>query len=249
VKVWAVVQARMGSQRLPGKALEEIEGQPMVWHVVDRVSRTSGLEGTILATTSHEKDDPLAEMASSLGIPFFRGSEQDVLDRTFLAAKEFGADVILRVSSDCPFSDPEINAKVLKKFMDGGFDYVSNIHPPTFPDGLDVEVFSAIVLEKAWEEASLPSEREHVTSFIWNRPDRFGLANVECDQDLSALRWTVDEEKDLCFVRQVFAALYPTKSQFGMSDILALLDRRTDLTGINEGISRNQGYQRSLEAD
>jgi spore coat polysaccharide biosynthesis protein SpsF (cytidylyltransferase family) len=238
----------MGSKRLPGKVLAPLGGQPLVQRVLNRVGQIAGLDGVVLATTDRPEDVPLLDIARRLKIPAFAGSEDDVLDRYYRAAVEFGADIVVRATADCPLFDPEIGSRVLAKFQEGGFDYVSNAHPPTFPDGLDTEVTSFAALECAWHEAELMSEREHVTPFLWKRPERFRLANVVHSEDLSRLRWTVDEAADMEFVREVYRELGDPAAT-DMASVLTVLERHSEFGDVNAGIQRNEGYQKSLRAD
>ena len=245
-----IIQARMGSTRLPGKVMARVEGQPLLWHVVERVQHIVGIDGLILATTTDAEDGPLCDLASAWRIGLARGSAQDVLERYYRAACEARAETVVRVTADCPLFDPAIAGLVLARFRQGDADYASNAHPPTYPDGLDVEVLSMETLACAWREARLGSEREHVTPYVWKHPERFRLANVAHGQDLSELRWTVDEPRDLDFVRAVYARLEPREGHpAGLDEVLAVLDREPALLAINRGILRNEGYWRSVDAD
>jgi glutamate-1-semialdehyde 2,1-aminomutase/spore coat polysaccharide biosynthesis protein SpsF len=246
----AIVQARMGSSRLPGKTLMDVAGRPLLGHLVDRARRIPGLEAVVIATTDRPADRAIIAFAEAEKLPVYAGSEDDVLDRFHQAAMRFGVSVVVRVTPDCPLLDPGVAGRVLRRFLDarGALDYVSNTQPPTFPDGQDTEVFSAAALARAWREARLRSEREHVTPYIWKHPDRFRLANVRHVEDLSALRWTVDEAADLEFVRVVSARLTGA-GPFGMDEVLALLRREPALLDINRSHTRNEGYARSLRAD
>jgi spore coat polysaccharide biosynthesis protein SpsF len=244
----AIVQARMGSSRLPGKTLADIGGRPMLGRLVDRARLIPGVEQVVIATTGRPADAAILSFAEAERLPASAGSEQDVLDRIYRAASRFGVSVIVRVTPDCPMLDPEVSGRVLAEFrrLDGRVDYVSNVHPPTFPDGLDTEVFSREALEIAWREARLASDREHVTPYIWRQPDRFRLANLATASDLSALRWTVDTAADLEFARAVYAALKGTGGVFGMDQVLQLLESRPELRLLNAGQRRNEGFERSL---
>ncbi len=248
----AVIQARLGSTRLPGKALADLAGRPMLAHVAERTAAIPGIASVVLATTVSPADDALEHFARRAGLHCIRGSEADVLNRFLLAARETKAEAVVRVTADCPLLDPEVSGRVLAEYVGRrpGVDYVSNVHPPTYPDGLDTEVVSSEALEAAARETQLPSDREHVTSYLWRRPERFRLANVAQTQDLSALRWTVDAAQDLEFIRAVYAALSPDgRRRFGMGEILDLLQRRPEIRAINAGFRRNEGLDRSLAAD
>lgn len=251
-RVLAVVQARMGSTRLPNKAVRLIAGRPMLTHVLQRAAAVPGVHRVVLATTEKVEDEALVDLALAAGIPCVRGNAEDVLDRFRCALLAHPAEVVVRVSGDCPLLDPTVMKLVLEEYLrrDGKVDYVSNVEPPTYPDGLDTEVFSSAALERAWREARLPSDREHVTTWMRQRPEHFRLANVRHGEDLSAHRWTVDTEADLAFVREVYAALDPAGDRlFGMGEVLALLGRRPELCALNAGIRRNEGLERSRARD
>jgi spore coat polysaccharide biosynthesis protein SpsF (cytidylyltransferase family) len=253
-RLLAVVQARQGSSRLPGKALMEIAGRPMVAHVVARIAATAGVDEVVLATTRDAADDALADFARAARLACVRGSVDDVLDRFRSAVRAHPADAVVRVTADCPLLDPAVSGRVVAEYLRrADVDYVSNVHPPTYPDGLDTEVFSRDALERAWREASPDSrrDREHVTPYIWERrPERFRLANVSHGEDLSAMRWTVDDARDLAFVRAVYGALAPGGTRpFGMHDVLALLRSTPALLALNAGTPRNEGFERSRLAD
>ena len=197
----ALIQARMGSSRFPGKVLEDISRRPMLWHVVNRVRKARRVDRVVVATTDSVADGPIARFCELEGIACFRGNEQDVLDRFYQAAKANRADVVVRITADCPLIDPAVIDRVLERFERGDCDYVSNVVRYTYPDGLDTEVFSLAALERAWREAGKPSEREHVTPYL--RTDRFRTASVESETPVSPsqYRWTVDHPADLKFAR------------------------------------------------
>lgn len=245
----AIVQARMSSTRLPRKTLAIIAGKPMLAHVIERLKGARLLQGIVVATTTNQADDAIAERAEKLRVYVFRGSEDDVLDRYYQAFRKYPADVVVRVSSDCALADPHVVDRVVSHYLRGNYDYVSNILKRTYPDGLDVEVFSFKALEKAWQETKWASEREHVTSYIFKNPDKFKLANVENEVNLSHFRWTVDWKEDLKFVRQVYKHLYKEGQIFYMEDILELLREHPNLEKINQGIATNEGYEKSLKED
>lgn len=246
MKTVAIVQARIGSSRLPGKVLADIAGQPMLRHVVQRLGRASLPDQVVVATTDQPQDDAIAGFCDSQGLACFRGSEADVLDRYYQVAKWSAAEVIVRVTADCPLLDPEVVDQAIALFRADSVDYASNTLLHTFPDGLDVEVFSFAALTCAWREARREAEREHVTPYLRTSP-QFRRANLAYGGSLSArtLRWTVDSESDLQFVRQVFEAL-PDDPPFGMDQVLALLQSQPDLLLLNQGIIMNEGYYRSL---
>ena len=247
LKIVAIIQARMGSTRYPGKVLAEIGGRPMLWYTVTRLRQARTLKHIAVATTDQPSDDPIGEFCDLHGIPLFRGSEDDVLERYYGAAKAFKADAVVRITGDCPLLDPSVVDDVVRRFLDGDVDYVSNICPPTYPDGLDTEVFSLEALQRAHAEAEWASEREHVTSYIRKHPETFRIQNVTHAKDLSSLRWTVDDDRDMAFVRAVFERLEDVTS--GLDVILSLLERHPEIAAINAGTARNEGYLRSIKED
>ena len=244
MRVVAIIQARSGSTRLPGKVLADVHGKALLRRVIERVKAIRNVDGVVIATTDAPADHAIEEIAQREQVAVFRGSESDVLDRYYHAAVRNRADVIARVTADCPLLDPEVAARVIDHFLRGAFDYVSNVDPPTFPDGLDTEVFTMKALGESWREAHLNSDREHVTPFIRSRKDRFSQGNVENPANLSHLRWTVDEADDLEFIRQVYARM--GKDLFGLDEVMNLLQREPALMAINHRHERNEGYKRSI---
>jgi len=245
----AIVQARMGSLRLPGKTLAPIGEKPLLEHVFDRIAACRLIDEMILATSTDAPDCELTQLAARKGIAAFAGSADDVLDRFYWAAHSSHTEIIVRVTADDPFKDPEVVDHVIHTFLSRQpLDYCSNTLEPSYPEGLDVEVFSFAALERAWHEAVLTSDREHVTPYIWRHPAHFRLASVKLGHDLSHLRWTIDYEEDLQFTREVYARLYRGQI-FGMEEVLALLEREPALSGINSAFERNAGYRLSLESD
>jgi glutamate-1-semialdehyde 2,1-aminomutase len=247
MKTVAIIQARMGSTRLPGKVLQDLAGRPVLGRVVERAKRAQHLDAVTVATSTAAADDAVAAWCADSGVPCFRGSEADVLDRYAGAAREFGAGVVVRLTADCPLIDPDVIDMVVAAYFAQPCDYAANIIEPTFPDGLDTEVFSCATLQRAAEEAQLPSEREHVTPYILSHPELFRLVSVRGERDLSAMRWTVDEPRDLALAREIYALL--GDGEFGMREVLALVEAHPHLLARNAGIERNEGYRRSLEVD
>jgi len=245
----AIVQARMGSTRLPGKVLCPLRGKLLVDHVLDRVHRARSLDTVVVATTWGREEAPLIEHVRSRGdTKIFRGSAADVLQRFHYAAVAQRADVVVRVTADDPFKDPGlIDAVVERLCAEPSLAYVSNTIEPTFPEGLDIEAFTAPALRQAHQEAHLPSEREHVTPYIWKYPERFRCAQIHHSEDLSAWRCTVDREEDVRFASAVLERLGPGEA--GLDDIVRVLRADPGLLAINGRIPRNEGYIRSLEAE
>jgi len=250
MKVAAIIQARMGSMRLPNKVLADIEGKSMLWHVINRLKRAELVDEIIVATTTNREDEPIIELAEEIKLKWFRGSESGVLDRYYQAAKKYEADVIVRITADCPLVDPQITDKVIKYYLNNKnkFDYVSNILERTYPRGLDTEVFSFNALEKSWYKAKKLYEREHVTPYICEHPETFRLANVENSKDLSYMRWTVDEEKDLEFVRGIYNRLYKKKEVFLMKDVFTLLKKEPHLMQINRKVMQKVSAETAISS-
>jgi len=234
----AIIQARLASTRLPRKTLMTIEGESLLGHLVKRVKDCKLVDDIIIATTTKEHDDDIVKFAKSINLKFYRGSEEDVLDRFYKTAIKYNVKSIVRVTPDCPLLDPKVADLVVSHYVEGNYDYVSNVLSRTYPDGLDTEVFSFQTLEKAWKEAKLPSEREHVTPYIYKHPELFRLFNVKKDgEDLSWMRWTVDTAKDFQFVNKIFSKLYHRNKIFHMEEVVRLLKESPELMEINRGIS------------
>src|SRR5215831_10454506 len=242
----AIIQARMGSTRLPGKVLADIAGEPMLARIVSRVEQATLIQKVVVAISDATEDDRVAEFCERKKIAAFRGSEQNVLDRFYHAAKSHQADVVVRITGDCPLIDPEVMDRVIAAYLRGECDYASNTLICTYPDGLDTEVFSFAALETAWRDARRTADKEHVTPFL-RTSRRFKLRNVESElgRSLRHLRWTVDEPCDLEFVRAVYAH-FGTKQIFGWRDVLTLLDAQPALGQLNAGQVRNEGYYHTL---
>lgn len=244
-----IIQARMTSTRLPGKVLKTIRGRPLLWYVICRLRSTRGMNRTVIATTTDAEDDSIVAWCESEGVDVFRGSREDVLDRYFQAANRYGIDPVVRVTADCPLIDRSVVERVIDRFARGDVDHVGNGIPPTFPDGLDCEIFSAAALATAWREASLTSEREHVSPFIYKRPERFSLASIVADRDYSSYRLTVDEPEDFALVTAIIEHFGEHIVDTGMVDILAWLDANPAVLGLNRRFQRNEGYEKSLRED
>jgi len=249
MKVKIIIQARMNSTRLPGKVLLEVMGKAVLEHLLERVKKAKSAEDVIVATTDRKEDIHIANLAHRLKVNTFRGSEDDVLDRFYQAAKAFGAGHIIRITGDCPLIDHQVIDEVVSHYFKSGADYCSNTIERTFPDGEDVEIFSLKALEYAWKNANLTSEREHVTPYITKHPEIFKSVNFKQEKDLSKKRWTLDEKRDFEFIKAVLEELYPNNPDFGTKDILEFLERRPHLESINKGIALNEGYMKSLEND
>ena len=231
---------------MPGKVLKLVRGKSVLARVVERVRRARTPQVIAVATTTNASDDAIERACAALSTLCFRGQEDDVLDRFYVAAKLYGG-AIMRVTADCPLIDPDVIDAVGNLFSRREHDYVANINPPTSPDGLDGELFTFAALERSWRDARLRSEREHVTLYIRNHPELFRIGNVRCDRDLSHLRWTVNEPRDLEFIEAVYDRL--GDGPFGLEETLSLVEREEGLTHLNSGIMRDAGLMKSLASD
>lgn len=248
----AIIQARISSSRLPGKIMKDICNKPILYHVVERVKLSRLIDKVIVATCESSNNDVIRDLCKRENILCFSGNEDDVLDRYYQAAKSFDLsndDIIVRITSDCPMIDPQIIDKVIKAFLNEKADYASNVQRPTFPDGLDCEVFTFTALAESWKNATMKSEREHVTQFMRKYPETFKIISYENDTDLSNYRWTVDQEEDFQLVKEIYEKLYETNPNFLTADVLDLLDKNPELNAINSMYIRNEGLIKSLEED
>jgi len=235
----AIIQARTASTRLPGKVLMDLAGEPMLARVLRRTLRATTLDEVVVATTIQPADDAIAAICLARGWKYFRGSEDDVLDRYYQAAVEFNSEAIVRITSDCPLIDSDIVDRVVQEFLDRqpGVDYVSNALPKTtFPRGLDTEIMRFDVLKRAWFEDTNPLWREHVTPFILRHPDLFRLHGVVNDVDQSYMRWTVDTREDLELVRRIFASF--GHDQFSWLDVVSLLTKNSQWLRLNQHVKQ-----------
>jgi spore coat polysaccharide biosynthesis protein SpsF len=235
MKVVALVQARMGSTRLPGKVLMDLGGETVLGRVLNRLRRTHLIQEIVVATTTSVPDVAIAQECVRLGIPFFRGSECDVLDRYYRAARECQAKAVVRITADCPLIDPELVDDTVRSFLQQHADYASNVAPRTYPRGLDTEIFSATALERAWREARSSYEREHVTPYIYEHPQRFKLIAVRGQTDYSCHRWTLDAPEDLQLLRAIYSR-FDNQDDFGWRDVIALMKREPQLSELNSQV-------------
>jgi spore coat polysaccharide biosynthesis protein SpsF len=242
-RVVAIVQARMGSTRLPGKVLRPLAGRPMVLHVTARASRIAGVDDVVVAIPHGAEDEPLRETLEAQGVACTAGPGEDVLRRYAIAARAADADAIVRITADCPLLSPAVSGRVVAAYLGGGFDYASNTIERSWPRGLDTEVLSRETLENLDATATEGYEREHVTPGAWLHPERFRLASVRNDEDLSNIRLTVDTETDFLLVGSVFRELGRDGAEpddLELADVLGLLARRPDLAAINAGIAQKE---------
>ena len=246
--IGCIIQARMGSSRLPGKTLIKLnQYRTTLDFVVNQLSFSALLDKIVIATTNLEQDNIIETNAKTLGIDCFRGSSDDVLDRYYHCAKKFQINTIVRITSDCPLIDPQIVDQAIRKYQSEDYDYVTNTLSRSYPIGTDVEIFSFEILEKTWQKAILPSEREHVTLFIRNKKLNFKLGNLKNSKNLGHLRWTLDRVEDLNLIRKIVVKI--NKNPILMNDILNLFSLEPELIKINEHITQNEGMLKSLKKD
>lgn len=249
-KIVTIVQTRCGSSRLPNKVLLPLADQPLFIRMHERLM-ASKLAGTIvIATTTNKKDDVIEELCLKANIPYYRGHETDLLDRYYWTALVHEADIIVKIPSDCPLIDPKIIDNAIQYYLDNDFDFVSNLHPASYPDGNDIEVFSMNLLEDAWANAMENYEREHATPFFWDNPDKFNIGNVSMDdnQDYSMThRFTIDYQEDYDFIKKVYDELYPINPMFGLDEIMNLLSERKDIHSINHHLAGINWYRNHLK--
>lgn len=235
--VTGVLQARMRSTRLPGKILKEVCGKPLITLMLERLKFSETVPRWLLATSDSPENDVLENVAAAAGVKLFRGSESDVLDRLYQCAKAFQINYMVRLCADNPLIDPRVVDHTMQGFLKiaDEVDYFSNHHPPTFPDGQEVEIIPFTSLEISWQEARQAHEREHGTPFLWDQPTRFRLGNYECPEGnlYHSYRWTLDYEEDYLMIKRVFEELYPKKKDFSMGDVMTLMRAKPDIEALN----------------
>jgi spore coat polysaccharide biosynthesis protein SpsF len=245
-----IVQARMGSTRLPGKVLLELAGRPLLGRMIERLRQARKPDMTVIATTTEPADDAIAELCRREGWECFRGHPTDLLDRHLQCARAYCATIVAKVPSDVPVVDPAVVDEVFALYESGAYDYVSNLHPPSFPDGLDCEVFSVSALEVAAREATRDFEREHTTPFLWDNPERFRIGNVATPDGVNYFpshRWTIDYEEDYRFLQAIFDTLYRGNPTFSWQDLMAFLKTRPDITALNAHLNGVVWYRHYLD--
>jgi spore coat polysaccharide biosynthesis protein SpsF len=252
IKIVTIIQARMGSTRLPNKVMMPLAGKPLLLRMYERVEAADYTGIIIIATTEEEYDDPIVSLCKDKSIQYYRGNSTDLLDRHYKASLRFNPDAVVKIPSDCPLISPGIIDKVLKYYIDNKniFDFVSNLHPASYPDGNDVEIFSASALKDAWLNAKKELEREHTTPYFWENQDKFKLGNVqwESGKDYSmSHRFTIDYKEDYEFIARVYEELYTEDKIFTLRDILTLLDEKPEIKKINEKYAGEYWYRNHLD--
>lgn len=249
-KTVAIIQARTGSTRLPGKVLKPVLGEPMLARMLERVKRAKSLDAVVVATSEKSRDDDVAELAGACGAGVFRGSEDDVIDRMYRAAKEAGADVIVGLTGDCPLHDPGVIDEAVQHFIDAKDAFAYSGTPANYPEGLDTDICTFEAFEETWKNATLHSEREHFAQYFKNHPERFhALPWTVGERDDSSMHWSVDTPHDFEFVTRIFEKLYPVLPRFTKDDILTLLAQHPEFLEINKGGTGYEGLAKSLKRD
>jgi spore coat polysaccharide biosynthesis protein SpsF len=250
-RIVTVVQARMASTRLPGKVLLPLAGKPLLVRMVERV-QAAVLSGTVVVATSiNPEDDVLAELCRAEDLLCYRGDPEDVLDRHYRAGQTLEATTVIKIPSDVPLIDPRVIDRVISYYLahEGDYDFVSNLHPASYPDGNDVEIMTMPALETAWREATRPLEREHTTPYLWENADRFRVGNVAWEMGLDysmSHRWTIDYPADYDFISVVYEALYSPDRHFSLEDILAYLEEHPEVAAINADYAGVNWYRHHL---
>jgi len=239
----------MNSTRLPSKVLLPLVGKPMLERQIERINYSELINELIVATSLSGEDQQIEDLCESIGVKCFRGELDDVLDRFYEASKMSNADLIMRLTGDCPLIDPFLLDEIISYFKRGDFDYVCNSLEPTYPDGLDAELFTSRVLTIAWNEARSNSEREHVTSFIRKSQGRFKMGCLKNDEDFSDCRWTVDEPEDYELMKFIYNNLYKEGQVFTWKDVLLLREKYPEQFMVNAKIAKNEGYNKSIQED
>ena len=240
----AIIQARCGSTRFPNKVFADINGKPLIWHVVNRLTHAKTINKIVIATTINEKDDKIEKWCNENNVACYRGSENDVLNRYYSASVAFPSDIVVRITADDPFKEPAVIDAVVNKLINEGFDHVTNNLPPSWPEGLDCEAFTFAALEASEKSTNDAFEREHVTQYIYHNPDKFKIGNVASPKNLSYLRWTIDKEVDYEMVKAVYAHRNPANTDILLLDeILDILEKNPEIKEINSSVERSAMYK------
>lgn len=239
MKTVIIVQARMTSTRLPGKVLKTVLDKPLLEYQIERLRCITAADGIVIATTNNDTDQPIVDFCNRLGVAYFRGSEEDVLARYHGAAVKYNADIIVRITSDCPVIDPAVCSKAITYFINNQHQY-DYVRLEQYPRGLDAEIFSFKVLDECFREAIEQPDREHVTPFIYHHPERYRIKHMTCNEDYSHHRWTVDTPEDFELVKRIIEELYPIKNIFDFVDVLDVLNKNPEWYYINNAVQQKQ---------
>lgn len=250
--IYAMIQARMGSTRLPGKVMKNIVGSPILEHLINRVKSSEMIDNIIIVSSDSPENESISDFCNENNVKFFAGNEDDVLDRFYQAGLSYNLnddDIIVRITGDCPLIDPLLIDNIITQHINENNDYTSNVIIRSFPDGLDCEVFNFSILKDIWSKSNLKSEREHVTLYVRNNSDYYKIGDYVSDKDLADLRWTLDEKEDFIFIETIYEKLFNKDSLFSTEDILELLEKEPELTNINNMYECNEGLSKSLKED
>jgi len=228
-----IIQARMGSTRFPGKVMTEIVGYPVLWHIVNRVQCSKLANDIVVATSVKRVDDTIEQLCNEMNINCYRGEELDVLDRYYQAAKIYKAETVVRITADCPLVDPFLIDNIIELFTNSITDFASNVNPPTFPDGYDIEIFSFSALESSWKNANQKYQREHVTNYITENPDRYTSVNFFSLRNLADWRLTIDYVEDIIVIKKIYQSLYQPDLIFTLGDVIDFIDSNPKILNIN----------------
>lgn len=244
-----LIQVRLDSTRLPKKALADLAGKPVLWHIVNRLRASRLLDRVVVATSGEPEDEPIRAFAAAGGMDFYAGDKNDLISRLYGAAREFESDVVVRVTGDCPLVDPRLVDQMIQLYLNNQqVDLVVNTHPPTFPDGLDLEVLPFKTLDRLDKEVKSPFWREWFTTYVADPANGFNILNLAYPKDLSAMRWTLDYQEDLDFLKEIYCRLGRDNQVFCMTDVLALLEETPELSCINQGHVRNEGLETAVRS-
>jgi spore coat polysaccharide biosynthesis protein SpsF len=242
-KIIAVIQGRMGSTRLPGKVLADIEGKPLIWHIFNRLQKISLISEVVISTTNQSTDKPLIEFAKKENIAYFAGSEDDIIDRIYKTGEKFSCDILVKINADCPLIDIKLIENGINLFLSSKNkpDLITNCVEETFPEGMQYSIFNFNVIKKIWLTLKESFWREYFYRFMIENKNNFSIINIKNEKDLSKLRWTVDYQEDLEFVKKIYSKLYSKNQFFGMNEILNLLDKNPEIRKINDKYSSKVG--------
>ena len=252
IKVVAIIQARMGSTRLPGKVLLQIKDKPILWHIVNRLKFSKYINSVVISTSTSQADDDIELFAKKNNIDYFRGSENDVLDRMYKTALKFSADIIIRITGDCPFVDPLLIDELIKLFNSKKYDRIGiatgagaiYMKENKYPDGLDAECFSFETLKETWKNAKSPVDREHVTPYMWKVKGRFRNGNLFSKKDYSNIRLTLDHKEDFNLIEKIYDGLYKEDECFALKDIIKFIESNPNLIEMNKDFIGKEEYEK-----
>ena len=248
--ITAIIAARTGSSRLPNKVLLDISGKTALERMIERVKNAKTLDRIVIATSTNKRDDSIENICKQINVECIRGSENDLLSRYYLVVEKIQPDIIVKMGADSILVDPFVIDKVVKTFLTNKYDYVSNYGiPKTYPEGCTADVYTSKTLREAFLEAKKPSEREHISPFMWNNPHRYALYRVDYEKDLSSYRLSLDYEEDYIVIKSIFEALYPKNPYFTLEDMISWLDNNPEIIKLNSHFRPSEGLLKSLRQD